>query len=89
MHTYHIDAADTATESLIETALYRFLELHATASDEAAATLHTEVCGPQRRKTVRLWSAEAVTRFERFWLEFRRERALCNPFEAGRASFAH
>jgi hypothetical protein len=80
MHVYQIDTSDPATEGLFETAVYRFIELNASAADDDLVAMHTELAGAARCKTVRLWSADAVKRFERFWCDFRRERALCAPF---------
>jgi hypothetical protein len=79
MHDYRTSALDASTESLFDTAVYRFLELYASKRDGLVA-IHTEIDGPERQKTIRFWSADAASRFESFWREFRRERELSLPF---------
>jgi hypothetical protein len=80
MHLYQAEVGDEALDSLFQTALYRFLEVHASRSLNEAVAMHTEIIGATRRKVVRLWSADAVERFDRHWREFQRERATCAPF---------
>lgn len=79
MHTYRCEVAEGYAETLFDTAVYRFLELHG-APEDSLVTVHTE---PQRSgcvKSVRLWSREAVERFDRHWRAFVHERAGCRPF---------
>jgi hypothetical protein len=85
MHTFQIDAPDTATENLFETSLYRFIEQSRASTDADFISLHTELCGAMRRKTVHLWSAEAVTQFEQFWRRFVHEQNAGRPSAGGAA----
>ena len=80
MHDCQIEAVDASTEGLFETAVYRFIELHAAADCDGLVVIHTDISGPQRRKTVRFSTAEAARSFQRYWDEFRRERGQCAPF---------
>jgi hypothetical protein len=49
----------------VTTAFYRFLELHA-APPCASALVETEILGDRERRTVLLWSEEAVAAFRRY-----------------------
>ncbi len=81
MTVFSCHVPEARSESLFETAVYRFRELH-TAPDDALVSVHTEIRAGGAIKSVRLWSLEAVEQFERYWRTFARERAMCNPFLA-------
>lgn len=80
MHVYSFDIQDGALGGLFDTAVYRFLETHTSKGDDEPVAIRTEVCGAVQRKSVTLWSAEAVTQFDRHWQAFRSERASCAPW---------
>ena len=67
----------------VTTAFYRFLELKAVSSDEVAS-IQTEILGNAERRTVQLWSDEAVCDFERFLKGFHVEppSGLARPWSA-------
>jgi len=79
VYTYEHQVPDNRVESLFETAVYRFLELH-TAPSDSSVSMHTEVRPSGLIKSVRLWSEGAVANFERHWRSFQCERTLCRPF---------
>jgi hypothetical protein len=59
----------------VTTAFYRFLELQRDSHAESAS-VRTEVIGSQERRTVILWSQDAVQDFERFLGSFQLERPV-------------
>lgn len=61
----------------LTTAFYRFLELHGVGAD--LATVKTEVLGAEERRTVVLWSEDAVEDFQRFLRGFRLEPPRMHP----------
>jgi hypothetical protein len=79
MHVYSFDIRDSALDGLFDTAVYRFLETH-TSRRVDEVSVHTETRGAVQRKSVTLWSAEAVTQFDRHWRAFQSERASCAPW---------
>jgi len=80
MHVYSFDIHDGALDGLFDTAVYRFLEAHTSQRHDELIPIQTEIRGPVRRKSVTLWSAEAVTQFDRHWRAFQSERASCAPW---------
>ena len=54
----------------VTTAFYRFLETQSSPSSEVA-TVQTEILGDAEKRTVRLWSDDAVRDFEQFLSSFR------------------
>jgi hypothetical protein len=56
----------------VSTAFYRFLEVHsATVSEADAASMTTEVIDGQVRRTINLWSEQALQDFRLFEKAFR------------------
>jgi hypothetical protein len=54
----------------ITTAFYRFLELR-DIPEGAPASVHVEIAGDMERRTVRLWSEEALHDYQRFLAAFK------------------
>jgi hypothetical protein len=58
----------------VTAAFYRFLDLQGLAAEEGAS-IHTEVLGEAERRTVLLWSEEAIRQFRAYLLAFDRVEA--------------
>jgi hypothetical protein len=80
MHVYSFDIRDSSLDGLFDTAVYRFLETHTSRRVDDQVSVRTEIRGAVQCKTVTLWSAEAVTQFDRHWRAFQSERASCAPW---------
>jgi azurin len=80
MHVYSFDIHDDTMEGLFDTAVYRFLETQTSRRTDERVAVHTETRGAVQRKSVTLWSADAVKQFDRLWQAFQIERASCAPW---------
>jgi hypothetical protein len=68
MFQFEIDLRPGAEAERFNTAVYRFLELRAEGLDGLGLVkIDTLPDGQVEKKTVTLWSPEAVDEFQRFW----------------------
>lgn len=61
------------------TAVYRFLEKQRGAAGDSSTDLKSEPFGPLHRKTLTLWSDQALLDFSLFWAGFQREHQGHSP----------
>jgi hypothetical protein len=76
VYQFRTELLDGAAGGRFETAVYRFLELHAGAEPDVLIAIHTDVRDAGLVKSVTLWSEDAVSHFGRFWDVFRRNHAV-------------
>lgn len=86
MYQFRTELLGGLSEGCFETAVYRFLELHADAEADVLIAIHTDVQDAGLVKSVTLWSEDAVSQFERFWDLFRHETAAPAPVDGLAAS---
>jgi hypothetical protein len=68
MFQFEIDVRAGQEAERFNTAVYRFLELHADGVDALELVkIDTYPAGPVERKTLTLWSPESLHAFEAFW----------------------
>ncbi len=72
MHKFETVVRAGAERERLTTAFYRFIELHASSAQDQA-DMRTEMVGDLERRTVYLWSEEAVVQFERYLATVRLE----------------
>src|SRR4051794_8012150 len=66
VYQFRTELLDSLAEGRFETAVYRFLELHAGDQSDVLIAIHTDVRDAGFVKSVTLWSDEAVGQFGRF-----------------------
>ena len=73
MFQIEIDLRAGQEAERFNTAVYRFLELHAEGVDGMELVkIETHPDGPVEHKRVTLWSPESVQQFQSFWAKARR-----------------
>jgi len=73
MFQIEIDVHTGREAERFNTAVYRFLELHADGLDGLELVkIESHPDGPLERKTLTLWSPESVAQFQSFWARARR-----------------
>lgn len=69
MHVFKTRLPPERTDAVFESAVYRFLELHADDVDDPVVSIHSEPTQGGLWKSVTLWSDDAVVAFGKHWAQ--------------------